>query len=226
MPDASTQQFLEVEEVREGTLVLKDRAIRGVLMVSSQNFALKSGEEQEATISQFQSFLNSLDFPLQIIIQSRRLNITGYLDYLKSLEAQQNVELLKKQTTSYREFIEQLIAGPEGQPEGEAGGRGGTIMAKNFFVVVPFSLLEAVADPGKSRFQKPKLRGKLSDQEFERMKSQLWQRMEFVALGLRRAGLQVVPLETQELIELLWSWHHPAEAEVGYYPEIPPEVLK
>ena len=219
MKDASTQQFLEVEEVREGTLVLKDRAIRGVLMVSSQNFALKSGEEQEAIISQFQNFLNSLDFSLQIIVQSRRLNITGYLDYLKGLEAQQNVELLKKQTASYREFVEQLISGPE-------GGRGGSIMAKNFFAVVPFSLLEAVAEPGKSKFQKPKFTGKLSDEQFERMKNQLWQRMEFVALGLRRAGLQAVPLETQELIELLWAWHHPAEAEVGYYPEIPPEVLK
>lgn len=226
MKEAATQQFLEIEEVREGTLVLKDRAIRGVLMVSSQNFALKSGEEQEAIISQFQNFLNSLDFSLQIIIQSRRLNITGYLDYLKNLEAGQEVELLKKQTASYREFVQQLIGGPEGPPEGEAGRKGGSIMAKNFFAVVPFSLLETVAEPGKSRFQKPKFRGKLSDQEFERMKSQLWQRMEFVALGLRRAGLQAVPLETQELIELLWAWHHPAEAEVGYYPEIPPEVLK
>jgi len=218
MKEATAQQFLEIEGVREGTLLLKDRAIRGVLLVSSQNFALKSGEEQEAIIFQFQNFLNSLDFSLQIIVQSRRLNITGYLDYLKDLEAQQSVELLKKQTASYREFVEQLIAGP--------GGRGGSIMAKNFFAIVPFSLLEAVAEPGKSRFQKPKFRGKLSDQEFERMKSQLWQRMEFVALGLRRAGLQAVPLETQELIELLWAWHHPAEAEVGYYPEIPPEVLK
>ncbi|TSC56859.1 MAG: hypothetical protein Greene071421_368 [Parcubacteria group bacterium Greene0714_21] len=219
MKDASTQQFLEIEEVREGTLVLKDRAIRGVLMVSSQNFALKSGEEQEAIISQFQNFLNSLDFPLQIIIQSRRLNITGYLDYLKNLEEQQKVELLKQQTKSYREFVEQLISGPE-------GGKGGSIMAKNFFAIVPFSLLETVAEPGKSKFQKPKFTGKLSDEQFERMKNQLWQRMEFVALGLRRAGLQAVPLETQELIELLWAWHHPAEAEVGYYPEIPPEVLK
>ena len=159
MKEASTQQFLEIEEVREGTLLLKDRDIRGVLMVSSQNFALKSGEEQEATISQFQNFLNSLDFSLQIIIQSRRLNITGYLDYLKNLEAEQGVELIKKQTASYREFVEQLISGPE--------GKGGSIMAKNFFAVVPFSLLEAVAEPGKSRFQKPKFRGKLSDQEFE-----------------------------------------------------------
>jgi hypothetical protein len=207
MAESSTQQFLEIEEIKEGILVLRGRQVRGVLMVSSQNFALKSEEEQQAIIFQFQSFLNSLDFPLQISIQSRRLNITGYLDFLKELEANQQNELLKKQTEDYRLFVERLIMG-------------GSIMAKNFFVTVPFSFFEVV-DGGK-----PKLTGSLSEEEFQRMKNQLWQRMEYVALGLRRAGLQVVPLNTEELIELLWSWHHPEESEVGYYPEIPPEVLK
>lgn len=207
MSDTSTQQFLGFEEIKEGVLVLKNRQVRGVLMASSQNFALKSEEEQQAIIFQFQSFLNSLDFPLQVSIQSRRLNITGYLDFLKELEASQQNELLKKQTEDYRLFVERLIAG-------------GSIMAKNFFVVVPFSLLEVV-DGGKQKF-----RGSLSEEEFQRMKNQLWQRMEYVALGLRRAGLQVVPLNSEELIELLWSWHHPEESEVGYYPEIPPEILK
>ncbi len=207
MKESSTQQFLEIEEIKEGILVLRGRQVRGVLMVSSQNFALKSEEEQQAIIFQFQSFLNSLDFPLQISIQSRRLNITGYLDFLKDLEANQQNELLKKQTEDYRLFVGRLITG-------------GSIMAKNFFVTVPFSFFEVV-DGGR-----PKLTGSLSEEEFQRMKNQLWQRMEYVALGLRRAGLQVVPLNTEELIELLWSWHHPQESEVGYYPEIPPEVLK
>ena len=207
MTESSTQQFLEFEEIKEGVLILKGRQVRGVLMVSSQNFALKSDEEQQAIIFQFQEFLNSLDFPLQISIQSRRLNITGYLDFLKELGANQQNELLKKQTEDYRLFIEQLITG-------------GSIMAKNFFVAIPFSFFEVV-DGGKS-----KLAGSLSEEEFQRMKNQLWQRMEYVALGLRRAGLQVVPLNTEELIELLWSWHHPEESEVGYYPEIPPEVLR
>ena len=207
MKETSTQQFLEFEEIKEGILVLKGRQVRGVLMVSSQNFALKSEEEQQAIIFQFQSFLNSLDFPLQISIQSRRLNITGYLDYLKELGANQQNELLKRQTEDYRLFVERLIAG-------------GSIMAKNFFVTVPFSFFE-VQDGGK-----PKFTGSLTEEEFQRMKNQLWQRMEYVALGLRRAGLQVVPLNTEELIELLWSWHHPEESEVGYYPEIPPEILK
>lgn len=209
---SSTQDFLEVQEIREGILILKDNSIRGVLLASSQNFALKSEEEQQAIIYQFQNFLNSLDFSAQIIIQSRRLNVTGYIESLKALEQQQQNELLRVQTTDYRQFIEQLI-------------KGGSIMAKNFFVVVPFTRLEATNEPGKG-FVKPKFAGKLGEEEFERMKNQLWQRMEFVALGLRRAGIQSAALGTEELIELLWSWHHPKEAEVGYYPEIPPEVLK
>jgi hypothetical protein len=214
MAQGTTQQFLEVDKIKEGTMVLKDRSMKGVLLVSSQNFALKSEEEQGATIYQFQNFLNSLDFTLQIIVQSRRLNITGYIESLKALEQNQQNELLKKQTADYRVFVEELI-------------QGGSIMAKNFFVVVPFTLFEAIPDLDKKKSMRaPKITGKLSEQDFQRMKNQLWQRMEFVALGLRRTGLQVAALNTEELIELLWSWHHPAEAEVGYYPEIPPEVLK
>ncbi|MBI1984704.1 MAG: hypothetical protein HYS60_01165 [Candidatus Wildermuthbacteria bacterium] len=209
---SSTQDFLEVEEIKEGVLVLKDNTVRGVLLASSQNFALKSDDEQQAIIYQFQNFLNSLDFPTQIVIQSRRLNITGYIESLKTLEQQQQNKLLKIQTADYRQFVEQLI-------------KGGSIMAKNFFVAVPFSRLETTQEPGTG-FRAPKVAGRVSDEEFERMRNQLWQRMEFVALGLRRAGIQSAALNTEELIELLWSWHHPAEAEVGYYPEIPPEVLK
>src|SRR3989344_2937715 len=213
---SSTQDFLDFEEVREGTIVLKDRAIRGVLLVSSTNFALKAQEEQEAMIYQFQSFLNSLDFSLQVVIQSRRLNITGYIDRLKELEAQQTNELLRLQTTSYREFVVGLVGS-------------GSILAKNFFVVVPFTLVEALPGGEASRNilkTKPKFVGKLTDEEFDRMKTQLWQRMEFVALGLRRMGLHVAPLSSEELVELLWTWYHPEEAEVGYYPEVPPELLK
>jgi len=213
MAQISTQNFLEIDEIREGMLVLKNRQLRGVLMVSSANFALKSQEEQEAVISQFQNFLNSLDFSLQIVVQSRRLNITGYLDMLRKLQTSQQSDLLKEQTTDYIAFVEQLITKS-------------SIMAKNFFVVVPFSLGDVVGGIMKEQVQKKAKTGKLQESQFQRMKNQLWQRMEFAALGLRRAGLQVVPLSSEELIELFWSWHHPQEAEVGYYPQIPPEVLK
>ena len=207
----TTQEFLELEEIREGMVVLKDRTVRGVMLVSSQNFALKSDEEQDAVIAQFQSFLNSLDFSVQIVVQSRKLNLTGYLDQLKELEVNQKNDLLKALTQDYHAFVERLIAGS-------------SIMTKNFFVVVPFSLLETVSLDSQRHI--PKITGGLSDDDLQRMKTQLWQRMEFVALGLRRMGLKVAPLNSEELIELFWSWHHPKESEVGYYPEIPPEIIK
>jgi len=212
MPKTPTQAFLEIEQIREGVIVLKNRSIRGVLMVSSLNFALKSEEEQEVIISQFQNFLTSLDFSCQIVVQSRKLNITGYLEKLKELEKNQENELLKTQINEYRKFIEQLIAG-------------GSIMTKTFFVVVPFNLIEIPGvQEGKALLKKKEL-PILSEDDFQRCKTQLWQRMEFVALGLKRCGLQVIPLSTAELIELFWASHHPKEAEIGYYPEIPPELI-
>ena len=211
MAKASAQQFLEIEQIREGVIVLRTKALRGVIMVSSLNFALKSEEEQNAIIYQFQNFLNSLDFSLEIVVQSRRLNITGYLDKLKELEEKQEDELLKTQTAEYRKFVNDLIAG-------------GQILTKNFFVIVPFTLIEI---PGMEVIKKGKkpFPG-LTEEQFQRAKSQLWQRMEFVVLGLRRCGLQCVPLNTPELIELFWSLYHPEEAEAGYYPAIPPEILR
>jgi len=203
MPPASTQQFLEIDKIKEGVIVLKNKSLRGVLMVSSLNFALKSEDEQNAIIYQFQNLLNSLDFSIEIVVQSRRLNITGYFEKLKELEQNQENELLKMQTASYRDFVEKLISGE-------------SIMSKSFFVVVPFTLLEL---PGMKKTDLS-----LEKDQFQRAKSQLWQRLEFAALGLRRCGLQCAPLSSPELIELFWSAYHPQEAEVGYYPEIPPEL--
>lgn len=180
-------------------------------MVSSINFDLKSEDEQNAVIYQFQGFLNSLDFSCQICVQSRRLNITGYFERLKELEKQQKNELLKTQTAEYRKFVQNLV-------------EEGTIMTKQFFVVVPYTLGEVEAKKSLFGF-KPKL-PVMSEENFTMCREQLLQRMEFVAVGLKRCGLSVVPLTTPELIELFWSWHHPKEAEVGYYPEIMPELIK
>lgn len=187
-------------------------------MVSSVNFDLKSEVEQNAIIYQFQNFLNSLDFSCQIVIQSRRLNITGYFDKLKEMESKQKNELLKIQTAEYRKFIQSMV--------GE-----GIIMTKQFFVVVPYTLGE-VEGGGKASSSggfggiKAQMGGAMSEELFNRCRTQLFQRMEFVALGLRRCSLSVMPLTTPEIIELLWAWHHPKEAEVGYYPEILPELVK
>ncbi|MFC1663530.1 hypothetical protein ACFL0A_00125 [Patescibacteria group bacterium] len=212
MPQSSTQQFLEIEQIREGIVILKSKALRGVLMVSSLNFALKSDDEQKAILYQFQNFLNSLDFSCQIVVQSRRLNITGYINKLKELETKQENELLTIQTKGYREFIESLVGA-------------GVIMTKTFFAVVPFTLLETKGTTPFELLKSPKA-PTLTEEQFQRCKSQLWQRMEFLALGLRRCGLQTIPLSTPELIEFFWGLHHPNEAEIGYYPEIPPELAQ
>jgi len=218
MPDTTTQDFLEVDDIKEGVLLLKNNQIRGILMVSSINFALKSEEEQTAIIYAFQSFLNSLDFSCQIVIQSRNINITPYLDSLKDLEERQTNELLRKQTAAYREFIKNMVVGD-------------VVMTKNFYVVVPYTLVEIFGTASAVKqfnILKPKTehQEKMTDDQFQRCKTQLWQRMEYLAMGLRRCGLEAVPLTTPELIELFWAIHHPDQAEVGYYPEILPELLK
>ncbi|MCX6719877.1 MAG: hypothetical protein NTV36_02105, partial [Candidatus Staskawiczbacteria bacterium] len=219
MAESATQQFLEIQDIREGVLLLKNNGIRGILMVSSINFALKSEEEQTAIVYAFQSFLNSLDFFCQIVIQSRNINITPYLDSLKDLEERQTNELLRQQTSSYREFIKNMVVGD-------------VVMTKNFYVVVPYNLMEILGMQNAGKNILSQLSGgqqknqPMKDDEFQRCKTQLWQRMEYLAMGLRRCGLEAVPLTTPELIELFWSIHHPDQAEIGYYPEILPELLK
>ncbi|MFH1714248.1 MAG: hypothetical protein ABH831_01465, partial [Candidatus Nealsonbacteria bacterium] len=132
---------------------------------------------------------------------------TGYLEKLSELAKSQKNELLKIQTIEYQKFIKDLIAG-------------GQILSKIFYVVVPFALINLPGIRQKKTAETP------TESHFQRAKSQLWQRMEFVVLGLRRCGLQCTPLNTSELIELFWSLHHPEESEIGYYPEIPPEIIK
>jgi hypothetical protein len=127
------------------------------------------------------------------------------------LEQGEENELLKMQISEYRKFINEII-------------KGGAIMSKQFFVVIPFSLIELHRLTAEEMKQKKV--GSLTEEKFQRARTQLWQRMEFVALGLRRCGLQSIPLNTTELIELFWGLYHPEESEVGYYPKIPPELTE
>ena len=184
-------------------------------MVNSVNFALMSEDEQNAIIAQFQNFLNSLDFSLEVVIQSRRLNITAYLDKLKDLELRQNNDLLRTQIVEYRKFINEIVSG-------------GSIMNKNFYVVVPFQAVLIPTVPGAAKSKKPDAArtAEMAAEQFEHSKSQLLQRMEFTTLGLRRCGLQCVPLNSLELAEFFWGTHHLEESERGYYPEIPPELIQ
>lgn len=210
MKELSTQNFLEFEEIKDGIIILKNKSLRSILMVSSLNFALKSDEEQEATLYHFQNFLNSLDFSTQLIVQSRKLNIIGYLDKLKAIEKKEKNELLRVQIAEYQKFIGEIISR-------------GSIMQKTFYAVVPFSLAETKGVEMSKR-KITSITKSLTVEEFQRARTQLLQRTEFVALGLRGCGLQTVRLNNLEIIELLWGLHHPLEAERGYYPELPLEL--
>ncbi len=200
----STQDFLPIKEIRDGVVILKNGGLRSIIAVSSVNLELKSQEEQDATIYQFQNFLNSLDFACQISLQSRKLNITSYLDKMKEIEKKEKKELLKIQVSEYIKFIEKIMDQ-------------GTIMTKNFFLTVPFSAM---------KLKKKKTRQEESEAKFQRDKSQLLQRSSFVMLGIKACGLEAAPLNSLELIELFWGIHHLTESETGYYPEIPPELIK
>jgi len=218
--DKSTQDFLKIKEIRDGFLVLENNDIRGILEVSSVNFALKSEATRSSIIYAFQSFLNSLDFFCQIVVQSRNINITAYLETIKDLEEKQKNELLRTQIASYHEFIKELV-------------KGESVTTKNFYVIVPYALIEIIGLGSTVKqsffsglFGNSKNDGNIKEEDFEKCRNQLWQRMEFVASGLRRCDLEVTPLNTEELIELFWKNHHPSESETGYSPEIAPELIK
>lgn len=204
----SAQEFVSVKEIRDGVVILKDGSLRAILMASSLNFALKSAEEQEAVIIQYQNFLNSLDFSVQFFIQSQKLNIAPYLDSLAEKEKEQTNELLKIQTREYIEFVKSFV---------EAAN----IVAKTFYVVVPYT--PPILELGKGGFLSNLFgaAGKKSptrDQRLDAMKIQLWQRIDAVNQGLVRFGVRAAPLNTEELVELFYGIFNPGELEKGKPP--------
>lgn len=210
-----SQEFVDVKEVRDGVVILKDGEFRMVLMTSSLNFALKSQDEQEAIINQYQNFLNSLDFSVQMFIESRPININPYLELLKEAGKMQTNELIQIQTREYTEFIKTLVETTN-------------IVSKNFYVVVPFNP-PSVEMTGKSGIF-AKLSGffgskgtvaeekKNKEAQFEEYKEQLIQRAEVVMQELIRMGVRAVPLGTEEVIELFYYLYNPGEQEKGKIP--------
>lgn len=197
-PDKSTQKHLEIESIRDSVVILKDGTLRSVLMASSINFDLKSTDEQDSIIYSYQNFLNSLDFPIQIQVSSRVLNITGYLNYLREFYQVQQNELLRSQTAEYMTFIQDLIAESN-------------IVNKTFYIVIPFDPVErndGLLDKLSSTFQ-PKSEIRYSKEDFEKYKTQLWQRVNGVMYGLKRSGVYMIPLNTQELVELFYRFYNP-----------------
>lgn len=195
----STQQYLDILEIRDDTVILKNGTVMAVLLVSSINFSLKSDEEQESVIGAYVQFLNAIDYPLQIVIQSRRLDIDDYLESLKKIEKQQTNELLQLQTSNYRQFVAELIQLRD-------------IMTKRFYIVIPFAA--KVDRPGKffSRIGdifRPSTTIHLKQKQFEHYRQELFKRVDNTVNALASAGLKSALLDTQSLIELYYNCYNP-----------------
>lgn len=182
----ASQHFVPVKDIREDVVLLKDGQMCMILLASSINFALKSSDEQQAILSQFQSFLNSLDFSLQVYVQSRRIDIRPYLEILKSRESSQDNDLMRIQLREYIEFINAFTTQVD-------------IMTKNFYVVVPYTPGGVGSSGGIGSFLKPKAAQKTSsDDKFYEDRSQLEQRVAVVTQGLGRIGINTSVLGPQQ----------------------------
>lgn len=202
----STQDFVPIKEIRDRIVILKDGSMRMLLMASSVNLALKSADEQEATLLQFQNFLNSLDFSVQFFVESRKLDIRPYISLLEEQQRKQASDLMKIQVHEYIGFIRQFTESVN-------------VMTKTFFIVIPYapSALTVENVKGLSRlFSRKKESGdgeRRALEAFEEHKAQFEQRAGVVEQGLASSGIRVVQLGSEELVELYYKMFNPGELE-------------
>ena len=197
----ATQQFVPIERVRDGIVILKTGELRAILITNSLNLALKSEDEQQAVLSQFQNFLNSLDFPVEFFIQSRKLNIKPYMDLLQERSKLVKEDLLKIQIHEYMGFISRFT-------------EESNIMTKHFFITVPYfnqntqsinaSTLLSFGNGGAP---------KTNQDTFESARIQIEQRVATVIQGLSRFGLRAQRLGTEEVVELFYKLFNPSEGD-------------
>jgi len=200
----STQKLLDVEAIKDGVLVLRNRGLRAVIMCSSINFALMSEDEQKGKLFAYQDFLNSVDFPLQIVIQSKKLNIKRYVQKIKQAERLQENELLKMQTAEYAEYIMSLV-------------ELANITSNHFYVVVPYTNPTQANEEGIMNkiqsFLSPGKEAKVKLTSFDKDKKELALRVQTAMSGLSGMGIKTAILDTQEVIELLYTAYNPVVAQ-------------
>ncbi len=195
----ASQTFIPIKDIKDDVIILKEGGLRAVVIASSLNFALKSTEEQSAILVQFQDFLNSLDFPIQIAVESRRLDIKPYLALMEQQYERQESDLMKLQTREYINFIREFTNQVN-------------IMSKSFFIVIPY--IPAIVSSATSVNPFAKKSTTTQAAAFEEQRSQLQQRISIVEQGLSRCGIRTLPLRTEELIELFYKVFNPGETEV------------
>ncbi len=198
---SATQKFVPVKEIRNGIIILKDGGYRGVLICSSINFGLKSADEQHAITLGFQNFLNTLDFSIQIVVNSRRMDLRPYLAVLEEKGVEQKTELMRIQLREYVEFVRSFADQAN-------------IMTKSFYVVVSYATRVSAADTMSFlRHDSTAVKSAAAETSFEEDRAQLEQRLTLVAAGLAGTGVRAVPLGTEEVIELLYRSFNPGELE-------------
>lgn len=195
---AATQDFVSIRDIRDGIVILKSGQICKVLLASSVNFALKSQDEQRAILFQFQNFLNTLDFSLQIYVQSRRLNIEPYLATLAERQGSQDNDLMKVQLREYIEFIRSFTVEVD-------------VMSKNFFVIVPYTPNKINLTQGFKGILAQGRAGLQNEATLEEQRLQLEQRQAVVEQGLSRMGVRTIALQTDELVELFYHIYNPGD---------------
>jgi hypothetical protein len=201
-PKNAAQRFVPIKDVKDNIVIQKDGKMTMILLASSINFALKSLDEQRGILQQFQNFLNTVDFSLQIYMQSRRLNIKPYLELLSTLEDKQNNDLMRIQLREYMTFIQNFTTNVD-------------VMSKNFFVAVSFSpgTSNLTSGLGKLFSAGSTKSANISDEEFERARTQLEQRVSLVEDGLARVGVRTVTLGKDELVELFYHIYNPDDVQ-------------
>ncbi len=223
---ANAQDLVMVREIRDNVLVLRDGSLRAILMVNGLNFALRSETEQNIITAGYQNFLNTIDFALQIIIHSRRINISKYLAKLESFERNEPSPLLRNQNAEYRAFIRGFV-------------EKNAIMEKTFLVVVPW--IGGLSLPSKKSmlrfipFLKPNTNAAAEAAEKEKKESdfaghleQLSQRTNQIIEGLATIELEAAQLDNQALAEILYNFYNPESVERKdlTLPEEKPEIQK
>lgn len=206
--DSSTERYLPFSEIRDNLVVMKDGSSRMVLHVHALNFNLKSTEEQDAILMSYQRFLNSLNFPIQIIVRSLKVDIEAYINRLKNIALKQTNTLLQEQTYRYIDFLTNLIDLAQ-------------IMKKDFYIVVPFDF-ENNESIRKTDFFGPfkSFWSALSQQEsvadirsnrirVEKLKKGNYDRLSTVKMSLEGIGLKAEPLDKEDLIRLLYNYYNP-----------------
>ncbi len=195
----STQKYLDISQVRDDVAVMKDGTMRAVVLVSSINFALKSEDEQQGVIQAYMQFLNGLESPIQVVIQSRNMNIDEYVSRMRQAERELKNELLRTQMQDYIQFVHDLV-------------EGGEIMSKRFYLVIPYAHSAKQKKGFFSRLREtlsPALKITLNESEFQRRLQKLELQVSHVVGGLNSMGLSAVRLDTQGLIELMYNSYNP-----------------